>query len=136
MAERNPQVMEMVAKELESDPGVKADVLFDKAREIDPKIGELSLRQFHARYPLPLKRKRSGGKRAGGRAAKAGAGRSGRRAGPRPKGKREASPRDQVRRIFLDFASELAGADSRAAIVDVLGRVDDYVDLVMEKAGR
>lgn len=136
MAERNPQVLEMVAKELEADPDVKADVLFEKAREIDPKLGELSLRQFHARYPLPLKRKRSAGKRGGGRAGK----RPPRRAkvGGRSQSRSaaQATPREDVRRVFMDFAGELARAESRAAIVDVLGRVDDYVDLVLERFPR
>ena len=135
MAERNPQVMEMVAKELEKDPEAKADSLFEKARKIDPSIGDLSLRQFHARYPLPLKRKRSAGK---GRARRP---RSRAKSAPPAKQKsaparRQGAPRDEVRRIFLEFASDLARAESRASIVDVLAKVDDYVDRVIVQAGR
>lgn len=135
VAERNPQVMEMVAKELEKDPEAKADSLFEKARKIDPSIGDLSLRQFHARYPLPLKRKRSAGK---GRARRP---RSRAKSAPPAKQKsaparRQGAPRDEVRRIFLEFASDLARAESRASIVDVLAKVDDYVDRVIVQAGR
>lgn len=135
VAERNPQVMEMVAKELEKDPEAKADALFEKARKIDASIGELSLRQFHARYPLPLKRKRTAEKgrprrpRSRGKSATAAKKKS-------TQARRQGAPRDEVRRVFLEFASELARAESRPSIVDVLGRVDDYVDRVIAQAGR
>lgn len=135
MAERNPQVMEMVAKELEKDPEARADALFEKAREIDPSIGDLSLRQFHARYPLPLKRKRSAGKGRKRRArtrGKAAAPQVRKSTPARPKG----APRDEVRRVFLEFASDLARAESRASIVDVLAKVDEYVDRAIERAGK
>lgn len=135
MAERNPQVMEMVAKELEKDPEARADALFEKAREIDPSIGDLSLRQFHARYPLPLKRKRSAGKGRKRRArtrGKAVAPQARKSTQAPPKG----APRDEVRRVFLEFASDLARAESRASIVDVLAKVDEYVDRAIERAGK
>lgn len=144
MAERNEQVMEMVAKALEEDPDVKAEVLYERAREIDAGIGDLSLRQFHARYPLPVKRKRGAARKGATRKRKKaarGSQRSAASAPGSPGGKRgakqrDANPRDAVRRIFLDFASELARAESRAAIVDVLGSVDDYVDRVLDRAAR
>lgn len=130
MAETNPRVMEMVSKELEKDPHVRASVLYEKALEIDQSIKDLSVRQFHARYPLPLKRKRTAGKKAGGRRASS----AGRKA--RGSSKPESSPRERVRRIILDFAGDLARAESRASIVEVLGNVDEYVDRVMRTTGR
>lgn len=129
MAERNPEVMEMVAQELDRDGKVSVEALFEKAREIDSSIDELSLRQFHARYPLPLKRARSKGKRDAG-ARKGKPSKPGRSRSPSPQVK--GSSRDEVRRIFLDFAGELARAESRAAIVDVLARVDEFVDRALQ----
>jgi hypothetical protein len=131
VAETNPRVMEMVAKELEKDPAVRASTLRKKALEIDKSIGDLSVRQFHARYPLPLKRKRTAGKKPSGRRAAPSAARR-----ARGSAKPEGSPRDRVRRIILDFAGDLARAESRASIVEVLGKVDEYVDRVMRTTGR
>lgn len=120
----------MVAAELDRDPDISVDALFEKARGMDSAIGDLSLRQFHARYPLPIKRSRSRAKEGGRKQRK-------RRTAPKESAKSPtsrsrraaaATPRDEVRRIFLDFAGELARAESRASIVEVLSRVDDYVD--------
>jgi hypothetical protein len=76
MAETNARVMQMVRKELEKNRDVLTSDLFEKARSIDSSIGKLSARQFHAKYPLQVKRamkgggKRRGRKRAVKRAAK------------------------------------------------------------------
>jgi hypothetical protein len=135
VAVRNAEVMELVAQELERDPGISVEALFDRAKTLDPQIGELSLRQFHARYPLPIKRRKSQGKgkrarkprksgstsRAATPAATPGKARKGARAA-------DVTPRDAVRRVFLDFAGDLARAESRASIVEVIARVDEYVD--------
>lgn len=130
--------MEMVRQELDRDPNISLDDLFRKAKEIDAAVGDLSMRQFHARYPLPIKRSRSPRKKStrakGRRGAKRGstgadtaakAGRGGRN-----------TPREEVRKIFLEFAGELARAESRASIVEALSNVDQYVDRVVRKAGR
>ena len=55
--ERNPDVMEMVERELRENPDVSNKDLKLKAEEIDEEIEELSARQFNARYPLQVKRK-------------------------------------------------------------------------------
>lgn len=133
MAERNAQVMDLVTRELERDPEISVEALFEKARAVDPAIGELSLRQFHARYPLPIKRRKSKGKRprkAKGRAPARSA------VAPKPRKPKGGTPRDEIRRIFLDFAGDLARAESRASIVEVLARVDDYVDRALDTSGR
>ena len=59
MAEINDDVMSMVRAELDENPDVENKVLFEKATEIDEEIGDLSLRQFHARYPLQVKRQKA-----------------------------------------------------------------------------
>lgn len=127
MADRNEQVMEMVARELEKDPRTASDKLYRLAKQVDPAIGELSLRQFHARYPLQLKRAQSRGKKRGKRKR--------RTAAPQPaaqSAKKVAAPatRDRIRDAFLQFASDFSQAETRSEIVQVLSSVDTYVDRV------
>lgn len=114
--DRNERVMEMVEKELRKNPDVSNDELQERASEIDPRIGELSPRSFNARYPLQVKRmlkKEEEEKR------------------PTAKGDGlEAA----VRAELLQFAKDVAGAQDRAGVIDVLTKVDEYVDRVMEEA--
>lgn len=69
MAETKPRVMDLVRKELVKDPSISSEALYQKAKKADRSIGSLSIRQFHARYPLQVKRisaadrKRRGGAR-------------------------------------------------------------------------
>ncbi len=127
-------VMEYVERTLEANPGVKNADLFAGAREIDPSVAELSARQFHARYPLQVK----------ARLARA--------AAPEPTPPREpevptveetaaedAPPPHEgdpvaVRRLLLDWAKELASAESKAEMIEVIARLDDYVAEIMEAA--
>lgn len=108
----------VVIEERGRNPQGELDELCERAREIDPSIGELSWRQFHGRYPLQAKRiaasgrprkqgaakRRSGAEQAGGKRAQpavAQARRGGRRAAGRPDGSastgaassRDANPR-------------------------------------------
>lgn len=132
MAERNEQVMEMVARELDRNSGIGSSRLHRMAIEIDPSMSELSLRQFHARYPLQIqaarKRAQGGGtrRRAKRQRAPQGARRTQTSAAP-------ASSRDAIRSVFLQFANDFADAKSRSDVVRVLSNVDAYVDRV-EKA--
>jgi hypothetical protein len=65
MADVNPEVMAMVRAELEKNPGTSSPELFERAKSIDPEIGNLSARQFNASYPLQVKRQAGGAKRDG-----------------------------------------------------------------------
>ena len=127
-------VMEFVERTLEADPNVSNADLFAGAREIDPSVAELTARQFHARYPLQVK----------ARLAKA--------AAPKPKTPPEpevptvekTAPEDApppqagdpvaVRRLLLDLAKELATVESKAEVIEVMARLDDYVAEIMEAA--
>ena len=127
-------VMEYVERTLEANPGVTNADLFAGAREIDPSVGQLTGRQFHARYPLQVK----------ARLARA--------AAPEPKtppepevptaektGDEDALPQQAgdpvaVRRLLLDLAKELASAESKSEVIDVMARLDDYVAEIMEAA--
>ena len=110
-----------------------------------PSVGQLTGRQFHAKYPLQVK----------ARLARA--------AAPEPKtppepevataeeptapdvssaagaGDPEAPPTGAgdplaVRRLLLDLSRELASAESKAEVIEVMARLDDYVAEIMEAA--
>ena len=138
-------VMEYVERTLEANPGITNADLFAGACEIDPSVGQLTGRQFHAKYPLQVK----------ARLARA--------AAPEPEtppepevatpeestapavsssagaGDPEAPPTGAgdplaVRRLLLDLSKELASAESKAEVIEVMARLDDYVAEIMEAA--
>ncbi len=138
-------VMEFVVRTLEADPGISNADLFAGAREIDASVADLTARQFHAKYPLQVK-----ARLARNAAAKP-------EAPPEP----EATPAEEtvvedvrpaegaadaeappertgdpvtVRRLLLDLAKELASAESKSEVIDVMARLDDYVAEIMEAA--
>jgi hypothetical protein len=51
--ERNPQVTRMVRRALDRKPDQANTVLYERAKALDPAIGDLSMAQFNARYVLP-----------------------------------------------------------------------------------
>lgn len=171
MADAEARIMEMVRKELEKDRSVATADLFEKAKKIDASVAKLSPRQFHAKYPLQVKRALKGGRRkaAGGRKGGAGkrgaagkgtrkraaekaaapvsSGRGRRRAGgkraaPGRRGRPAAAPaaagagRGDVRGLLLQFAKQVAQADDKAALVDVLAGLDGWVDRMVAAARR
>ena len=130
MANSDDKVYAAVESALTKNPAASVDELFDLAKGINSSVGRLTKRQFHARYPLQVKRRMNPSKRrrkARGKAVSSG----GRRAGQVP-----ASVRDSVRSTFLRFASEVAGAESRKDMVKVVAGVDRYVDDVIKAAGK
>jgi len=140
--------MEYVERTLEANPGIANADLFAGAREIDPAVGQLTGRQFHAKYPLQVK----------ARLARA--------AAPERKTPPEATPPEvttaeeptapdvssavgvgdpkapptgagdplAVRRLLLDLSKELASAESKTEVIEVMARLDDYVAEIMEAA--
>jgi hypothetical protein len=128
MAKNAEKVMQFVEKELEKNPELPTAELFEKAKKVDTGVAGLSLRQFNARFPLQVKRRKSAAAPARRRKARAKP-RAGARRGT--EGKREA-----VRAALLKFAADLSGAEERKDLVRVLSQVDTYVDQVMKAAGR
>lgn len=140
VAERNEKVMEMVVKELDKDPSVGLESLYGRAKEIDSSISELSLRQFHARYPLQVKRSRtrSAAKKQKGSQTKKRAVAVDKTTAPRVAKQRRSRgdapavgadfDREKVRQLFLEFASDFAEAETRRDFVRVLSSVDSYVN--------
>jgi hypothetical protein len=129
MAATNSKVMAFVEEALKRSPKISVEELFEGAKKVSPSIGKLNKRQFHARYPLQVKRRKASSttpKRGRTATAKA-----------RPARRRTTSEgqRDAIRDVFLQFATDMAAADDRKDLVKVLAGVDRYVDQVI-KAGR
>ena len=127
MPEVDERVMSFVEGVLTKDPGIQLEDLFAQTRKAYRSIGTLSKRQFNARYPLQVKRRRALAlKGSGGGRAKA--------QPTRTKGRgtsSSAEPRDMVRQVLLRFATDIAAAEERKDLVKVLAGVDGYVDDVM-----
>lgn len=117
MAEANGKVMDYVRGELQRNPGAKTEDLFTAAKKLDKSVGTLSIRQFHARYPLQVKRQ-------------AAALRPRRR---RPR--RKEVDRGAIKAELLSFARAVMAAEGRAGVVDVIGSVDKHVDRLLAAAG-
>lgn len=126
MADANPQVMEMVETELKKNPDISNPELLEKAREIDESVGGLSPRQFNATYPLQVKRAmnppkpRSRKKKAASKST-----------GSRNRSAGRGGDRDRVRSVLLDLARDVADAQGKGELVDVVAGIDRYVDRVV-----
>ncbi len=127
MSDIEQKVLSAVEAALEKNPDATVDELFALAQGVSPAVAGLSKRQFHARYPLQVKRKLSPPKP-----------RRARRAKGRPRGGRKTAgtgSREAVRACFLKFASDLAAAEARKDLVRVVAGVDRYVDEVLKATG-
>ena len=129
MADADPQLMSFVEEEMKKEPSISSKALFEKAKASIVAARDLTIREFHARYPLQVKRKASlaagGGKRRRRRKTRAAAGK---------KAQSQAASRDAVRAALLQFASDLSAAEERKDLVRVLAEVDRYVDDVLKAA--
>jgi hypothetical protein len=144
-AETDEKVMAMVEAELKKNPNVSVDELQAKATKINKQVSSLTARQFHARYPLQVKRRKVSGKRAAKPAARKTAAKSSPRRASRRSSRKAASSapaatqgadRDAIRSAFLSFASDLAAAEERKDVVKVIAGVDKYVDRVARAASK
>lgn len=125
------KVMDFVEQTLKQDPGIQLEELFRRATEVSDSIRDLSKRQFNARYPLQVKRRiyQATGKKEGSRKKTPSPSkvRSRRSSAASADGSREA-----VRGVFLEFATDIAGAEERKDLVRVLANVDRYVSQVLK----
>ena len=147
-------VLAYVTRVLKRNPDVKNAELFKGACEIDASVAKLSARQFHAKYPLQAKRRLA----ASAPAPKA-APRVRKRA---PRARKPAAPAvaqpapavaepppapavaevpsvgdgdaAAVRGLLLSLARELANAGTQAETIEVMVRLDGYVDDIMQAA--
>lgn len=130
MVDIKDNVMKMVRRELDKNPDVENRQLYEKANKIDDSIGDLTLRQFHARYPLQVKRQKA--QKAGGRKKKA---KSRKRAASRRKRSGAgagAVDRDRIRATLIRFAKEVSAASGKTEMIDLITNVDEYVDDVVK----
>ncbi len=73
MAGTNERVMDMVRREIDRNPSISSQELFAMAKKMDSGMNRLSIRQFHASYPLQVKRLAKARRRGPGRPPKTGA---------------------------------------------------------------
>ena len=135
MAEVDEKVMTFVEETLQKRPKIQLEELFEKAKKVSGAVKDLSKRQFNARYPLQVKRRRSQASRGKG-ASRKGTGGSSRGARVARGKQGTVGPRESVRQVFLQFATDITGAEDRKDLVRVLASVDAYVDQVLKGVAR
>jgi hypothetical protein len=139
LVEVSQRVLDMVRRDLVENPEVDNATLYEKARRLYPAAMEdVDRRQFNARYPLRVKRfelrrekpageakprRRARAQRAGDQKAAAGAVPAGAVVQPAA-----------VRAVLLQFAQDLANAESRGDLVRVVAGVDTYVERILGAA--
>lgn len=161
-------VLAYVTRVLKRNPDVKNAELFKGACEIDASVAELSARQFHAKYPLQVKRRLAaaapGPKPAPKPApepaptapepapvatpepAPAAAPEPAPEPAPAPAEEPAPTPAEAeapsigdgdaaaVRGLLFSLARELANAGTQAETIEVMARLDGYVDDIMQAA--
>lgn len=115
--EAKDKVMELVERRLAKQPDLETSQLYEEAKKVDASVGDLTLRQFHARYPLQVKRRKAAA-RGGGR----------RRSRARSRRREPSLDRAAVRQSLLRFAQDISAAERKADVIDVLANIDRYVD--------
>jgi len=128
MAKNEQKVMEFVEKELNSNPEQSTTELFEKAKKVDTGVAKLSLRQFNARFPLQIKRRKS--------LAAPNRRRTARRSPTRRSRQKQEEQQGAMREVFLRFATDLTAAEERKDLVGVLAKVDSYVADALKVSGR
>ena len=140
MPEVDEKVMSFVEGVLKKNPDMELEELFEATKKFKPSIGSLSRRQFNARYPLQVKRRRALAERGvtgrGKRPRTKKTPTAVSQKPPRPLPSSEAYPKDAIRQIFLQFATDIAAAEERKDLVKVLASVDKYVDEVFRSIPR
>ncbi|MDQ3555453.1 MAG: hypothetical protein M3409_01570, partial [Gemmatimonadota bacterium] len=119
MAEHNEEVLEQVKEIRRREPDTPSRDLYEMAQRMDPAVGEMSLRQFHARYVLTAGRalKKDGAGETSRPARKAAS--SGRAKGKRTSERRPPRPRkeaddggggrrEEIRAVFVQFARDFS----------------------------
>jgi hypothetical protein len=127
--EVDQKILTYVETALRKNPEIQLQDLYERAKKVIPSVRKLSKRQFNARYPLQVKRRRALAEKAMGVGKK-------KVSSPRSRPSKKTpvpsgEPRDRVRNVFLKFATDIAAAEERKDLVKVLAGVDQYVDEVL-----
>lgn len=125
------KVMTFVERQLKKDPKTPSRNLFERAKKMDPRVARLSLRQFHAKYPLQVKRRLAPKKRA---KAKAKAPKPAAPRARRARARRPAGNEAAVRGVLLRFAKDVSAAKGKTETIEILANVDRYVADIMKAA--
>jgi hypothetical protein len=140
MPEIDEKVMSFVEGVLKKKPDIELEELFEATKKFKPSIGSLSRRQFNARYPLQVKRRRALAERGvaerGKRSRKKKTPGAASEKPPKPPVPSDAYPKDAIRQILLQFATDIAAAEERKDLVKVLASVDKYVDDIFRSVPR
>lgn len=126
------KVMAFVERQLKKDPKTPSQKLFERAKKLDPAIGRLSLRQFHAKYPLQVKRRSAPKRRGRAKAPKPASAPRARRAATRKASGDEAA----VRAVLIRFAKDVSAAEGKTETIEILANVDRYVADIMKAASK
>jgi len=153
------RVKNMVRHSLVASPTVTNKELFDRALEIAPAVVEgMSLKQFHAKFRLPITRFEMGSRPRSERKPRSAARNNGiaasssdasatigeAKSAPRKRSRSRrlktngfASPansatRGLIRTAIIDFVVELERAEQRSDLIQVVSRVDTVVDRILQ----
>jgi hypothetical protein len=141
----NEKVLAMVRREIGRNPAVTNEVLVNKAVAIDRSVRKLSRQQFHGIYRLtaaralrpPNRRRRKPREGGQGPSVDGGTKRKARLPAPSASVPQAENPdRAAVRAALLEFARDVARAESKADVVGVLASIDRYVERVVGAAAR
>ena len=124
------KVMQFVEEQLKKEPGLSSRELYERAKKVYRSVGKLSVRQFHAMYPLVVKRRLAAKKPPRRPKAK-----KARAAKTRTQITESKVDREAVRKVLLQFAKDLATAKGQVGTIEVLTGLDAYVDKIV-KASR
>ncbi len=158
------KVMQFIEKELKINPKATAKELQQKAKAVSEAVGKLSVRQFHAKYPLQVRRKlapkkprraalkkppraapktRAAAKKPRRAAPKKppraapktrAAAKKPRRAAPKARAARGQANREAVRNTLMTFAQDLSAAQGKSETIAVLRKLDNYIDAIIRAA--
>lgn len=113
----------LVKRRLVEEPTHPTELLYDEAVEKAPSLKALSLTQFHERYAVPVKRKLP--------SQDSDSGEDDRGDEILEVSEPGKTSREDIRRVFFDFARALEGAPDRVGLVGVIGDVGSYVERVL-----
>lgn len=124
-SENREKILSMVRQQLQRTNPPPTEALYGRAARIDESIRDLTLRQFHAGYPLQVRREMARAEKEPAAEDDHEKGRSERRLG-------QDSDRAALRQVFHDFAADVVSARSTAELIDLLdGGLDTYVERVI-----
>lgn len=106
-------ILKMVERELKKQPNISSSDLYEKVAKRHKSVQALNTRQFHARYPLRVKRKLA-------------AGRSKTQKRSQRRSTAAAARSNTARDVLLEFAQELLDIGASAPFTEVLEKVDRY----------